>query len=377
MRLGKSAEPLRARGAQRRASTDEAAATSRSALGRALDYVDAALAIPDHESAWLLPAIARGLAECVSSPPDVLYSSAPPWTVQLVAAALAGAVRCPWVADFRDPWGRAPWREDRKPFTMRAARGLERFVVNRADRVVFVSRANRDEFAAHYGAAVASKFRVVPNGCDVSDFANVDHAPSRSDTFVLLHAGSLYAGRTPAPLLKAVAAAIDRGTIDPERFRLRFLGPVVLAGSPVANAVEELGLSRVVEFLPRVPRAESIRAMTESSGLLLLQPGHGVAVPAKVYEYMAAGRPILAIAEGETADIVRASGAGIAVDSTDHDGIVAALTTFMEMARAPFHRPQPEAYDGAKRAAEIAAFLSESAGGMAPIGKPDREGMVA
>src|SRR4029078_1137106 len=72
---------------------------------RAVDAVDAALAIPDQESAWLLPAVSTGLRLFARWRPDVIYSTAPPWTGQLVARALALACRRPWVADFRDPWG--------------------------------------------------------------------------------------------------------------------------------------------------------------------------------------------------------------------------------------------------------------------------------
>lgn len=330
----------------------------RSHVARALDVVDAAFAIPDQESAWMLPAIVRGLVVGTGAPPDVLYSSAPPWTTQLVASALASILRCPWVADFRDPWGRAPWRSDRMPFTMRAARRLERFVVGRADRVLFVSAANRDEFANHYGAPVASKFRVVPNGCDLSEFESVGPATPGGEPFVLVHAGSLYAGRTPVPLLEAIAAAIAQGIIDRERFRVRFLG-AILTQPEITAACDRLGLLDIVEFLPRVPRLDAIRAMRNASALLLLQPGHGVAVPAKLYEYMAAGRPVLAIAEGETADIVRKSGAGVAVSAVDHAGMVAALAKLMEMARTPFTPAPLEACDGSRRAGEIAALLSE------------------
>src|SRR5690606_16910341 len=71
----------------------------RGLAARAVDTVDTVLAIPDQESAWLLPAIARGLAAARGRLPDVLYSSAPPWTGHLVAHALAKMLRCPWVAD--------------------------------------------------------------------------------------------------------------------------------------------------------------------------------------------------------------------------------------------------------------------------------------
>ena len=322
------------------------------------DVIDGALASPDHESGWYVPAVLKGIRACVGRVPDVVYSSAPPWTGQLVAYTLASVFRRPWIADFRDPWGRAPWRGDRYPFAMSAARALERRVITRADRVLFVSRANRDEFAAHYGPTPASKFRVVPNGCDVTEFG----APMTEvslNPFVLLHAGTLYAGRTPTPLLQALAVAIRSGIVDPQVFRLRFVGVPAAHAASFAAACNALGVGELVEFQERVPRAESVRAIQSASALLLLQPGHGVAVPAKVYEYLAARRPILAIAEGETADIIRSSGAGVVAAADDEPAIVQALAQVQRMASDAALTVPADLFDGDRRAAEAVSIIDE------------------
>ena len=322
------------------------------------DLLDAAVAIPDRESAWLLPALVRGAcASVLRARPDVIYSSAPPWTGQLVAAALARILRRPWVADFRDPWSRAPWREDRKPFVMRANQRLEAHVVRRADAIIFATRGNQQDFAAHYGARMAQQFHVVANGCNPAEFAPPAAAALESDgPFVLLHAGSLYAGRTPLPLLHAVSACVRKGAIDPARFRLRFMGP---AGVPVdwSTVCRELGLEGVVELIPRVPRERSVMAMHAASALLVLQPGTMVSVPGKLYEYLAIGRPIFAIADGETADLVRASGIGVAVSSSDPAAIESGLLELLEMTRGPLAPPSRELFDGTLRAAETADLL--------------------
>jgi glycosyltransferase involved in cell wall biosynthesis len=237
---------------------------------------------------------------------------------------------------------------------MRAAGRLERFVVSRCDRIVFVAAGNRDEFARHYGQAVAAKFEVVPNGCDPAEFDAIGTPPvDRGGPFVLLHAGSLYAGRrSPRPLFDAVAAAIDRGLIDPRRFRLRFLGADAPPGLHLPAA-----LAPVVEFLPRVPREQSLKAMMSASALLLLQPGHTVSVPGKVYEYLAAGRPILAIAEeGEISSLIRRAGAGISVVPADAAAIADALA-LLTGADCPPPSIRREHYDGTIGAARIADLL--------------------
>ncbi|MGE0592998.1 MAG: glycosyltransferase [Vicinamibacterales bacterium] len=326
----------------------------------AKDVVDAALSIPDRELAWLLPAIRLGSGSSFHGwTPDVIYSSAPPWTGQLVAAALAFGHECPWVADFRDPWARAPWRDDKYGFWLKAVAVLERLVVKRADRIVFVAQGNHDDFAAHYGSELARKFHVVPNGCDPTEVDIPDRPAVPTDgPFVLLHAGSLYAGRTPVPLFEAIAAGIARGLIDPSRFRLRFLGAQGLQSVDLPAALRALGIEQMVEFLPRVPRSESLRAMMSASALFLLQPGHTISVPGKVYEYLAIGRPILSIAEeGETAEIVRESGVGVSATPEDREGILRGLLQVMQMAEHPPAPPAQDLYDGNLRAGRIVDIL--------------------
>jgi glycosyltransferase involved in cell wall biosynthesis len=329
------------------------------------NVLDAALSIPDREVGWLLPAFWMGLRQRFRSGAfDVIYSSAPPWTGQLVAYALKLALRRPWVADFRDPWGRAPWRGDRFRFAIRAASFLERRVVKRTDRMVFVAEGNRDDFAAQYGARIAEKFRLVSNGCDPAEIDALEKPAVPADgVHVMLHAGSLYAGRTPVPVFKAVAQALDKGLLNRGSFRLRFLGSSVVS-TDLPDTCRELRIADLVEFHPRVPRQEGLRAMLTANSLLLLQPGHTVSVPGKIYEYLAVGRPIFALAEGESADVVRRSGIGVAVDTYDDvHAIMEGLVRIVEMSKGPVPAPPREMYDGNLGAAAIEQIIKEAVGG--------------
>jgi glycosyltransferase involved in cell wall biosynthesis len=327
-------------------------------MRRAKDLVDAALSIPDNDSGWILPAIVQGVRHVAAhGAPDVIYSSAPPWSGQAVALALARMTRRPWVADFRDPWSRAPWRDWRRPFRQRSAAALERRVVARSNAVLFVTRANLDDFAAFYGPAAASRFHLVPNGCDPREFEGVTPRPARPE-FVLLHAGTLYGARNPLPLIQAIARGIGRGAIDRARFRLRLLGGLNLAVDLPA-ACRRLGVEDVVEIVPRVSRHESLREMRSASALLLVQPGTTVSVPGKAYEYLAAGRPVMALAEeGETAELVRASGAGVSVrPDASVEAIEEGLLTLIGMAR-DYTPPDLKHYDGWVHAAATTALLA-------------------
>jgi glycosyltransferase involved in cell wall biosynthesis len=321
------------------------------AIIRAKAYVDTVTAIPDREASWWLPAVRAGLRAHRHNPPDIIYSSAPPWTGQLVAAAVAARLHRPWVADFRDPWVRLPWRENRPWIVRRAAAWFEDITVRRAAAVVFTTRGILNDVAANHDPALKSKYHVVPNGCDLDEFRLLKPA-SPNGRFVLLHAGSLYGGRDPRPLMRAIAAAARRHVIDPRRFRLRLIGAVALDGVDLERTRDELGLHDLVEIVPRISRGDSLAEMMSASALLLIQPGHPLSVPAKAYEYLATGLPVLAIAdEGETADLVRKSGAGIVVSARDEDQMVQALAELVQ----PTPRQPVDGvwFDGERRAGEM------------------------
>ncbi|HUE86409.1 MAG TPA: glycosyltransferase family 4 protein [Vicinamibacterales bacterium] len=330
-------------------------------LLRAKQRIDALLGIPDQHVGWLLPALAAGLAASVGRAPDVLYSTAPPWSGQLVSRALASLLRCPWVADFRDPWARAPWREGRLTAARRAAELFERLVIRRADAIVFTTRTNLEEYAAFYPTE-ARKFRLVRNGCDPDEFDGVTPLV-RDGRFTLLHAGSLYGGRKPTALFSALAALRDRGVIDAKSFCFRQIGRVALSGFDMGAERTRLGLDGMVELVESQPRREILREMRGASCLLLLQPGTTVSIPGKLFEYLAAGRPILAIAEpGETADLVRASGCGLAVLPDDQEGIERAIESLVRQGIAAPAAPPVELFDGRLRTGELAAVLDHVAG---------------
>jgi glycosyltransferase involved in cell wall biosynthesis len=339
----------------RREAAETGSARRPSLLRRAYAVLDEITTIPDKEAGWIVPAVARGVLTVLRERPDALYSSSPPWSGQVVALALARVTGLPWIADFRDPWARAPWRETQPARIRRASVTLERHVVARADALLFATRANRDEYVAHYGERIAAKSHVVRNGCDPDEFTGLGDSPPR-DGFVLLHAGSLYGARTPVPLFRAVARALGRGVLDRDRFRLRLIGSS--GDGAFEAAARELGLEGVVEFLPRMARRDILREMAGASCLLVLQPVTTVSVPGKLYEYLAIGRRILSLSEeGETSDLVRESGLGIAVAPEDEAAIQAALLQLVADSPRPVRRPPAALYDGNATAAEAAAII--------------------
>ena len=144
---------------------------------------------------------------------------------------------------------------------------------------------------------------------------------------------------------------------------MRFLGRIGIPGVDLPAIARELGLSQVVEFVSHVPRKASLQQMLDASALLIVQPVTTVSIPAKLYEYMAAGRPILALAEpgGETADLVERTRAGVTVLADDEAAVAEALVGVVRLVREGFAPVDRQAYDGDVRAAELRAILERVA----------------
>jgi glycosyltransferase involved in cell wall biosynthesis len=290
-------------------------------------------AIPDRWIGWWPWAVAAGKRVMKGEPVDLIYSTSPHATAHLIGWALARHAGVPLVVDFRDPWYEHPPEPGTTWIAQFAARRLERVVVRRADRIVASTARLRDTLATRYPWKPKDKFVAIPNGFDEEDFSDVAQTSRRSSQELLfVHAGNINASfRDPRPILVAVRGAAEAGLVELERMRFRFLGGGPFGeSSEVRQAVEQAGLTSRVEFLPRVSYEAALAELKSAGVLLLLQssPDTVDLVPAKLFEYLRTGRPVLALVpEGATSEIMRDVGGGWVVDPADDSGLRDAIVT--------------------------------------------------
>jgi glycosyltransferase involved in cell wall biosynthesis len=263
--------------------------------------------MPDETEKWVRPA---GLAARDGSPWDVVVSCSGPYTVHRVAHELrrAGLARL-WVMDFRDLWTRNHCYPGLFPFTI-LERRLERTFLREANLVTTVSQASAVELAR----LGATRVCVVPNGHD-PDLEGPEPATTLppGDRIVLVYTGSLYPrGQDPRPLLRALAAL---GRSRPElasRIRVVVAGPT---GARWEALAYETGASAFVENRGVVTRQEAHRLQREASCLLFVdwQPSSAGVMTSKIYEYLFAKAPILAVggsSDSAVAQLLREAGRG-------------------------------------------------------------------
>ncbi len=281
---------------------------------------------------------------------DCVITSGPPDSTHLIGLALNGPA---WIADFRDGWRFEPMRPEWPTRVQdRVEAWLERRVAQRADVVFGATLPIAEDLAARLGADA----HWVTNGFEPELQAGRRPRDRADGWRTLAHTGTLSGfswGRDPRPMLAALHdfnAARGRG--EP---RVKLL----LAGRPNVDdqrLIAEADLGDAVEHRGLVTRDESLRIQRGADALLLVTGHNRSEATGKLFEYLASGRPIVALADGnEAARIVRETGTGVAVGPGDPAGLRAALAALangaLERAYAPIGLERFR-YPGPARAVE-------------------------
>jgi glycosyltransferase involved in cell wall biosynthesis len=277
------------------------------------------LLVPDENVPWNLTAIPAAIRIARGEGIDVVLTTSPPSSVHFVGAAVKRATGVRWVADLRDSLVANPHRRSEHRLARikeQGEHGVAALVARYADAVVAAAEAIAAEARA---LDPSGPVVTIANGSDFDDFAGFEHRPS--ERFRITHTGSFFGKRDPRPFLTAFAESGLDAVV-------RFVGDFRQADAEWAAT---LALEDRLELIPYVARRRSLELQRDSEALLLLIPeaggrGRGV-LSGKVFEYLAAERPILAVVppDGAAADLIRETGAGVVVAPDDVPAIRATL----------------------------------------------------
>lgn len=298
-------------------------------------FIRATFFIPDARIGWYRSAVKEAMKIVKKYPIEMIYSSSPPYTVSVIARKVSKISGIPYVAGFRDPWSDFEVSAPKRWLLPRMIdRHLERSVFDDAKKIDVAWKGIAYDAIAKYPDLSPDKFIHIPNGFDSADYADHDIAKralrKRGEKFVMTYSGSLYGPRNPKNFFKAIELLLDRNEIDPNTIRLRFVGRM---GDDLHAMFEAPKIKPLVERLDYVPHSRAVELITDSDALLLIVddiPSVEHIVPGKVYEYLGAMRPMLAIAppHGAIGELLKETGGGEAVAQSDIEGQARVIKRF-------------------------------------------------
>jgi hypothetical protein len=284
----------------------------RTFTNRLESFVKGIILYPNKKRGWCPHAIRAGSELLQKEKIDAIISSSPPETTHLVAKELKVSFNIPWIVDFRDLWTQFHYyrySSVRKWFERR----LEIKTLSHADALVTVSKPLVEKLSViHKKASIFE----IHNGFDPEEVTSA----SLTKDFTITYTGRVYRDKQQTgPLFQALRELIDEGSVDPAVVKISFFGPLRYC---IEQEVKQYRLETVVCQHEMVPREVALERQRQSQLLLLLNwdnPREKGVYTGKLFEYLAAKRPILAVGgpKGVVSDLLEETGAGVHTSELD------------------------------------------------------------
>ena len=295
-----------------------------------IDWLSWWLHIPDGSTGWAPTALVAGLYRSIRSRPEVIFSSAPPWSSFLAGALLSRFLGVPLVADFRDPWCgsaflKVPYAAHDSVNTL-----LEKLVVGRSRRITCAWDGIRKHLIKRYPKRTNDICTII-NGFNPELLASIEPASIDNERKVFLHTGGFYGPRSPEPMLAALQYLKRESPESVSRVLVVFLGPTTYNGQPLEQMAQTYGVHDHVRILPRVSHREALGYL-KGADVALLFGQSGIealaTIPAKALEYIGLMKPVIAIGAGEeVCNVIRRGGCPIWKLSADDPEKIATTMT--------------------------------------------------
>ncbi len=294
----------------KRISSGVIKAKNQSFLEKTMLWARGNLFIPDARKYWVKPSV-EFLSKIIEKENiGTIITTGPPHSVHLIGDLLKKKHPVNWMADFRDPWTSIGYHKKLylSASSQRKHKRLEKLVLNNADTIIVTSSTTKKEFSQ----LTSQPIKVITNGYDTDIANNIQ----LNQKFTMSHIGSLLSGRNPSILWQVLAELIQENASFKKDFELHLIG---IVSADVLDNIYGHRLQPYVKLTPYLSHQEALVRQQQSQVLLLIETNShetmGI-IPGKLFEYMAAKRPILGIGpkNWEVNDIIAETRSGKVFD---------------------------------------------------------------
>lgn len=282
---------------------------------------------PFDQYLWDVPgALKNGKRIIKKFKPDVIWVNADPWSGLLVGHILSKRSGIPWVVDMRDPWTVFDKRMQQRPkLTRKIIHHYERVFLESSSNVVFNSKNAYNAYVNVYEGELIKKFTFIRNAFNESLFENGNKIPDTK--FVFGYFGSFRSFVSSERVLEAFAHFVKKNQLTPDQVGLVVNGSV---DGQFWDNLESSEISDYVTINEEVSLRETLSLLQSWDVLLMMvSPDYKWMIPAKLYDYLVAQKPIIAISDNEEVnEIIKETQSGMAVSFKKTEAIAEAFSKY-------------------------------------------------
>ena len=301
------------------------------------------LAVPDRWITWWLGSIPKGLYLIRTLKPDVIWSTFPIATAHLIGYTLSRITGLPWVTDFRDPMVQPDYPPN--PLVYRSYQWIEQQAIRYSAHTIVTTPGTKKDYIQRFPTIPESRFRLIENGYDELSFSGVlpQQRAQQGKQLIFIHSGIIYSSeRDPTIFFEALSDLLREKRVSSDSLK------IILRATYNDNYLQQLikryEIESIVSLAPPISYKEAIAEMLSADGLLILQASNcNNQIPAKLYEYLRAQKPILALTdpEGDTALKLKSLGINTIARLDSKLEIIEMLQTYLESIQKKFTQDIP------------------------------------
>ena len=270
--------------------------------------------IPDARKYWIKPSVKFLSKHLKEHPVEAIISTGPPHSMHLIAMDLQKKLNIPWLADFRDPWTNIDYYQDLR-LGKRADmihHKMEKTVLSSANAVTVISPGMAKEFSLIFDR----EFSVIPNGYDAEDMKGLPDIKLDTSKFIISHIGSLTRTRNPKNLWKVLNELCVENRAFNKALEIHIIGKIDFS---VKDSIQAENLEIKLVISDYLSHDEVLVEQRKANVLLLLvndTPNAKLILTGKLFEYLAAGRPVICIGpkDGDAAQVLEETKCGVTFD---------------------------------------------------------------